>query len=148
MIREQGIEQEGKGLGLPIAKNLIEQQGGKIGVTSEVGKGSEFYFDLLFEIGEEVFPEPIQAKSTATLDKGAIRVLLVEDHKMNQLVAVKSLEKHWSAIEITVANDGREAVNILAEKDFDIILMDIQMPNMNGYEATAHIRHKLSLIHI
>lgn len=145
LIREQGIEQEGKGLGLPIAKNLVEQQGGKIGVKSEVGKGSEFYFDLLFEIGEEVFAEPIQAKSAATLDKGAIRILLVEDHKMNQLVAVKSLEKYWSAtaIEISVANDGREAINILAEKDFDIILMDIQMPNMNGYEATAHIRHKM-----
>jgi len=145
LIREQGIEQEGKGLGLPIAKNLVEQQGGKIGVNSEVGKGSEFYFDLLFEIGEEVFPEPIQAKSAATLDGGAIRVLLVEDHKMNQLVAVKSLEKYWSntSIEITVANDGREAINILTAKDFDIILMDIQMPNMNGYEATAHIRHKM-----
>ena len=143
LIREQGIEQEGIGLGLPIAKNLVEQQGGKIGVISEFGQGSEFYFDLLFEIGEQVFPEPIQAKSAATLDKGAIRVLLVEDHKMNQLVAVKSLERHWSAIEVTVANDGREAVKILAEKDFDIILMDIQMPNMNGYEATAHIRHKM-----
>ena len=144
LIREQGMEQEGKGLGLPIAKNLVEQQGGKIGVKSELGKGSEFYFDLLFEIGEEVFPEPIQAKAAATLDKGAIRVLLVEDHKMNQLVAIKTLEKHWSDIEITVANDGQEGVAILAEKDFDIILMDIQMPNMNGYEATAYIRHKMS----
>ncbi len=144
LIREQGMEQEGKGLGLPIAKNLVEQQGGKIGVKSEVGKGSQFYFDLLFEIGEEVFPEPIQAKAAATLDKGAIRVLLVEDHKMNQLVAIKTLEKHWSDIEITVANDGQEGVQILAEQDFDIILMDIQMPNMNGYEATAYIRHKMS----
>lgn len=144
LIREQGMEQEGKGLGLPIAKNLIEQQGGKIGVKSEVGKGSQFYFDLLFEVGEEVFPEPIQAKAAATLDKGAIRVLLVEDHKMNQLVAIKTLEKHWSNIEITVANDGQEAVQILADKDVDIVLMDIQMPNMNGYEATAYIRHKMS----
>ncbi len=144
LIREQGMEQEGKGLGLPIAKNLVEQQGGKIGVKSELGSGSEFYFDLLFEIGEEVFPEPIQAKAAATLDKGAIRVLLVEDHKMNQLVAIKTLEKHWSDIEITVANDGQECVDILAKKDFDIILMDIQMPNMNGYEATGYIRHKMS----
>jgi len=143
LIREQGMAQDGKGLGLPIAKNLVEQQGGKIGVKSVVGKGSEFYFDLLFEIGEEVFPEPIQAKSAATLDKGALRVLLVEDHKMNQLVAIKTLEKHWSDIEITVAKDGRACVDILAKNDFDIILMDIQMPNMNGYEATAHIRHKM-----
>lgn len=143
LIREQGMEQEGKGLGLPIAKNLVEQQGGKIGVTSKVGSGSQFYFDLLFEIGEEVFPEPIKAKSAATLDKGALRVLLVEDHRMNQLVAIKTLEKHWSDIEITVANDGRACVDILTKNDFDIILMDIQMPNMNGYEATAHIRHKM-----
>ncbi len=143
LIREQGMTQEGKGLGLPIAKNLVEQQGGKIGVTSEVGNGSQFYFDLLFEIGEEVFPEPIQAKSAATLDKGALRVLLVEDHKMNQLVAIKTLVKHWSDIEITVANDGRECIDMLDKNDFDIVLMDIQMPNMNGYEATAHIRHKM-----
>lgn len=144
LIREQGMIQEGTGLGLPIAKNLVEQQGGKIGVTSVVGKGSEFYFDLLFEVGEEVFPEPIKAKSEATLVQGALRVLLVEDHKMNQLVAIKTLEKHWSSIEITVANDGREAVEFLAKQDVDIILMDIQMPNMNGYEATAYIRHKMS----
>ena len=143
LIREQGMTQDGKGLGLPIAKTLVEQQGGKIGVHSVMGQGSQFHFDLLFEVGEEVFPEPIQAKSAATLDKGAIRVLLVEDHKMNQLVAVKTLEKHWSNIEIFIANDGKEAVTLLQHTTVDIILMDIQMPNMNGYETTAYIRHKM-----
>ena len=77
------------------------------------------------------------------MDKVTTRILLVEDHKLNQLVAIKTLEKHWPGIEILVANDGREAIDILTKKEVDIILMDIQMPNMDGYDATAYIRHKM-----
>ena len=143
LIREQGIQIEGKGLGLPIAKNLVEQQGGKINVNSKVGEGSTFYFDLLFEIGEEKIPELVSGIAVNNLEQGALRVLLVEDHKMNQIVAIKTLEKHWSDIKIIVANDGKEAIKKLLQSEFDIILMDIQMPNMNGYEATAYIRHKM-----
>ena len=143
LIREKGKIQEGTGLGLPIAKNLVEQQGGKIGVSSKLGKGSKFYFDLLFEIGEEKFSEHNFAESTAISDEQELKVLLVEDHKMNQLVAIKTLEKYWKNIEILVANDGKECIAILAENEVDIILMDIKMPNMNGYDATAYIRHKM-----
>jgi CheY-like chemotaxis protein len=144
LIREKGIMREGIDVGLPIAKNLIEQQGGKINVISEIGKGSTFYFDLLFEIGEEAFSESLKAKANATLNKGPIKLLLVEDHLMNQVVAIKTLEKNWGNIEIILANDGQEAIQLLEKIDVDIILMDIQMPKMNGYETTSYIRRKLA----
>ena len=74
----------------------------------------------------------------------AINLLLVEDHKMNQLVACKTLEKQWKSIKITIANNGQEAIDILKEKkDFDIILMDIQMPILDGYETTQYIRNEM-----
>jgi len=133
---------EGTGLGLSIVKNLVEQQGGKIGASSEMGVGSNFFFDLIFEVGEEL--EMAEDTEKFIFDRTAsIKLLLVEDHKMNQLVAKKTLEKQWENIRITIANDGKEAIDILEKEIFDIILMDIQMPNMNGYEATQHIRQQM-----
>lgn len=135
---------EGTGLGLSIAKSLIQQQGGKIGVQSELSIGSQFFFDLIFEIGEEI-PFLISKDEKKVDYNRAFKLLLVEDHKMNQLVARKTLEKQWKNIEITIANHGKEAISILKkEQPFDIILMDIQMPIMNGYETTKYIRTKMS----
>lgn len=142
-IRTKDRIYEGTGLGLSIVKNLVEQQGGKIGASSEFGAGSNFFFDLIFEIGEELEFDS-DAPAEILLDRDApIKLLLVEDHKMNQLVAKKTLEKQWKNIKITIANNGKEAITILEKELFDIILMDIQMPIMNGYEATQHIRHKM-----
>jgi len=141
-IRTKDRIYEGTGLGLSIVKNLVEQQGGKIGATSELGVGSNFFFDLIFEIGEEL-ETPADAEEFVFDRNASIKLLLVEDHKMNQLVARKTLEKQWENIQITIANDGREAITILEKEVFDIILMDIQMPNMNGYEATQHIRQQM-----
>ena len=135
---------EGTGLGLSIVKNLVEQQGGKIGATSEVGVGSNFFFDLVFETGTGLEIEVEETIDTEVFDiTTPIKLLLVEDHKMNQLVARKTLEKQWTNMSITIANNGQEAVTILETELFDIILMDIQMPIMNGYEATQHIRQKM-----
>lgn len=133
---------EGTGLGLSICKNLIEQQGGKIGATSVEGKGSTFFFDLIFETVSEfdsndkvpeipVYELPADAK---------FRLLLVEDHKMNQIVARKTLERKWNNIDLTIADDGQVALDLLQENSYDIVLMDIQMPVMDGYEATKIIR--------
>ncbi len=136
---------EGTGLGLSIAKSLVEQQGGKISATSVEGKGSTFFFDLILEAGDQNYVEDIgDTTDDPDIDHGEpIRLLLTEDHKMNQIVARKTLEKQWPDMEITIANHGEEAIAILAEKEFDIILMDIQMPIMDGYETTRHIRKKM-----
>ena len=132
---------EGTGLGLSIAKNLVKQQGGKIGATSVMNEGSKFFFDLIFETGDEL--ESLGDDNVVDYDASAtIKLLLAEDNKMNQLVARKTLEKQWDNISITIANDGREALAILEKETFDVILMDIQMPHMNGYEATEYIRNK------
>ncbi len=140
---------EGTGLGLSISKNLVEQQGGKIGVTSVFGEGSIFFFDLAFEKSGDTVEADTQTPKEENLvlrDDGAIRLLLVEDHKMNQLVAKKTLLKKWEKIHITIANHGGEAVEILGKEKFDIILMDIQMPIMDGYETTMHIRNNMPAI--
>lgn len=146
-IRQKERLYEGTGLGLSIAKNLVTQQGGRIDVESEFGKGSLFYFDLVFRkgqmsnIGEPSTPSVYNSEINPDL---AINLLLVEDHKMNQLVACKTLEKKWGNIKIVIANNGQEAIDILKEQaNFDIILMDIQMPILDGYETTHYIRNEM-----
>ena len=134
---------EGTGLGLAIAKSLVEQQGGMIGAESEVGKGSKFFFDMIFETVEK--HEIAEVAAPQIIDPNLeFRLLLVEDHKMNQLVARKTLKKKWKNIDITIANNGQEAVDYLEKETFDIVLMDVQMPIMDGMEATNHIRTKMS----
>ena len=132
---------EGTGLGLSIAKNLVEQQGGKIGATSVYGQGSTFFFDLVFEVGtqEEASAPTPEMDDTIQLDR-PIRLLLVEDNKLNQMVAKKTLQKKWPDIDLTIADNGQLGIDAIKTKKFDIVLMDIQMPIMDGYEATMYIR--------
>lgn len=145
-VRNKNRIYEGTGLGLSISKNLVEQQGGKIGVRSVLGEGSTFHFDLVFEKGSEVLGIRDEEEIDDVGFEGDIDLLLVEDHKMNQLVARKTLQKQWPDIRITIADNGQIAVNLLKEKKFDIILMDIQMPIMDGYEATNYIRNHMPAI--
>jgi PAS domain S-box-containing protein len=144
-IRSKERLYEGTGLGLSIAKNLVKQQSGSIGATSVFGEGSIFFFELTFKYGEASrIQEGIAESTPANIKKDLdIELLLVEDHKMNQLVAKKTLERQWEQIKITIANNGQEAINILEKKAFDIILMDIQMPIMDGYETTQYIRNNM-----
>lgn len=137
-IRSKDRIFEGTGLGLSIAKNLIEYQGGKIWVESEHQVGSKFSFDLIFEEGKEPVAD---APSPDDFDsETAFNLLLCEDHMINRLVATKTLTKQFPNINLVVAENGKLGVEKLKEADFDIILMDIQMPVMDGYEATQYIR--------
>jgi signal transduction histidine kinase/ActR/RegA family two-component response regulator len=128
----------GTGLGLAICRNLVELMNGHIGVYSDAGKGSNFYFDLEFGTTNE---KPISgpAKSGETLGKSrCMKVLLVEDNMINQKVATLNLEK--SGHQVVRANDGREAIEKFHSESPDLILMDVQMPGLNGLEATREIR--------
>jgi CheY-like chemotaxis protein len=130
----------GTGLGLAITRRLLELQGSQIYVKSEVNKGSTFYFTLSFYKSHHFTLDPQQSFSLIeNNDLSHIRLLLVEDNEFNQIVASKFLQK-WNIVP-DYAADGLIALEKASVKEYDIILMDLQMPQMNGYEATRAIRH-------
>jgi PAS domain S-box-containing protein len=127
----------GTGLGLTIVKRLVELQSGKISVKSKVGSGTSFYFELPFTISTTekiIFDKPDENLSISHL-----RILLAEDNKVNQLVA-KKVFLDWGA-QLDIADNGAIALELLRKSDYDLILMDIQMPEMDGYTAVSHIRN-------
>jgi PAS domain S-box-containing protein len=131
----------GTGLGLAIVKKLVEAQGGVIKVESKVNEGSSFSFNLKFQKTKaEAETEP----GVMTLDEESrhIRVLVVEDIALNQLLMKTLLDDF--GFERDIASNGQIAVEKLRTKEYDIILMDLQMPVMNGFEATEYIRNTLN----
>ncbi len=136
-------EYQGKGLGLSIVKHLLEMKGSKINVQSIINKGSIFSFILPFEKVEQSEPKANSSKKIngiAKIDErlAGMKILLVEDNKMNILVT-KKLLKLWK-IEVDVAMNGQIGVERASVDDYDIILMDLQMPVMNGFESSRQIR--------
>jgi len=129
----------GTGLGLTISKQLLELQNGSISVKSTPGEGSIFTFQIPFEIGDEndiqTVDEPVAEKKLKDLT-----ILLVEDNEFNIMVVTEELKSFVEGVQIDVAENGKEAVSKALSTDYDLILMDIEMLEMNGYEAARAIR--------
>ncbi len=128
---------QGKGLGLSIVKQLLELQGSTIHVESEVSKGSTFSFVLGFELSKKANHKAVKSKPFGESLKGT-KILLVEDNRMN-IIVTKKLLKNWD-IEVEVALNGKIGVEKASADDYNIILMDLQMPIMDGFESTRQIR--------
>lgn len=137
---------EGTGLGLSIARSFVLQQEGRIWAESEIGRGSRFYFSLPFEqsCSEDFESQNHPSEPVVHFDNSVpFSLLLVEDHKLNQLVARKTLEKQFPNIAIKVAENGKEAIDILQTEKFSLVLMDLQMPVMDGEETALYIRNEM-----
>ena len=140
----RGKRNGGTGLGLAISQKIVEAMGGQIRVESQIGVGSSFHFDLAFEIDMNPPSGEVIDSAMSALDALPSRlagtVLVVEDNPVNRIIAEEMLES--LGLDIIEAQDGVEALDVLSRRSVDLVLMDCQMPVMDGYTATVHIRDR------
>jgi len=131
----------GTGLGLAISKSLAEMMGGEINVDSEPGKGSDFWFSAMLKksSSDSIKNKPSNEIINLTADSIKLKILLAEDNIVNQKVA--SIHLQTLGHEVEIAKNGKIAVEMFENKNYDIIFMDVQMPEMDGFEATQAIRN-------
>lgn len=137
----------GTGLGLSIARHLVSLFGGEFKVESTVGVGSFFKFTAWLTIDRsDVKPKEsvVPQAAAVNFDKRSVKILMVEDHKLNQLVTGKLLQRWYPEVNYEIANNGQEGFEKVRDGDFDIVLMDISMPVLDGLAATRKIRNELS----
>src|SRR5262249_29702642 len=134
----------GTGLGPVIAAQLVRQMNGEIGYESTPGKGSRFHFTMRFECAREVAAAPSQSATGSSIGarewRRAIRILLIEDNPTNQLLTSEQLAMLGYSAEI--AGDAASGLEKMEREGFDIVLMDCELPTMDGYQATAEIRRR------
>ena len=130
----------GTGLGLAISKQLVNLMQGNIGVYSEEGKGSCFWFEIPYQIAEQA-PTTILTDTTAPSTKplSQCRLLLAEDNAINQVIAQAMLET-LGLTQVDLVENGQQAIQQLIKQDYDLVLMDVQMPECDGLQACRHIR--------
>ena len=132
----------GTGLGLAIARELIELMGGTIGATSNPGSGSTFWIELPLAVSDRA-ADPTEAPVVTTgplWSTGSPLLLVAEDSSVNQIVATRALER--CGCRVDVVGDGHQALEALATRQYDAVLMDCQMPGMDGYQATTELRRR------
>jgi signal transduction histidine kinase/ActR/RegA family two-component response regulator len=138
----------GTGLGLTLCEKLVNLMGGKIGVYSQVGHGAEFWFEIPYVPGQ--LPKGQNPQDLLDLGAEALKILVVDDNTVNLMVAKLQLKNSWPQSEITTAPTAHEALKLLDERSFDLALVDMIMPDMDGLVLTQEIkrRHPDKILHM
>ena len=133
----------GSGLGLSIARSIVHIMGGTIEIESEKGKGTRVNIRIPMRISNEKTKQEIVEMTDLQKSLKGLRILAVEDNELNRMVLQVILKK--CEVVVTIAQNGQEAINLIQDQDFDLVLMDVQMPIVDGLEATKYIRDELKL---